>query len=48
MIIILLIAILLLIGITTPSKYGNSESGMSEYCRLECKERKIPDKSICC
>ena len=27
---------------------GNSETVMDEYCRLECKESRIQDYSICC
>jgi len=43
----IIIAIIGVAGLTALFE-NNSESAMDEYCKLECKERKIRDCSICC
>lgn len=48
MISILLLVFAIVIGAAALFSNSNTDTVMDEYCRLECKDRKIKDYSICC
>ena len=46
--IIILIIFVAVIGAAVLLNIDTTDAVMDEFCRLECKERKIRDYSICC
>ena len=48
MIITLFLLFTAVIGLSTLLSNSNTDTVIDEYCRLECKECKIQDYSICC
>jgi hypothetical protein len=46
--IVILLLVFAAVGAITLLGGNNDNTAMDEYCRLECKDRKIQDHSICC
>lgn len=45
---ILIIGAIVVFGLLALANLDSPRAQMEEYCRMECIERKIRDRSICC
>lgn len=44
----LIVGLVLAVGLSIILAPGRVGGGMEEFCRLECSEQKIRDRSVCC
>lgn len=48
MMLLLLVSLIFAIAVSVVLAPAKVDGGMEEFCRLECTEQKIRDRSVCC